>query len=48
LSKHKTIAAHFSLFSGTQFGKHWARVSERVHDSRPTLERNTRDRKEKE
>jgi len=23
LSKHKTFAAHFSLFSGTQFGKHW-------------------------
>ena len=22
LSKHKTFAAHFSLFSGTQFGKH--------------------------
>jgi len=21
-SKHKTFAAHFSLFSGTQFGKH--------------------------
>jgi len=22
LSKHKTFAAHFILFSGTQFGKH--------------------------
>jgi len=28
LSKHKTFAALFSLFSGTQFGKHWLRVSE--------------------
>jgi len=26
LSKHETFAAHFSLLSGTQFGKHCFRV----------------------
>jgi len=26
LSNHKTFAAHFSLFRGTQFGKHWIKV----------------------
>jgi len=39
LSKHKTFAAHFSLFSdtpvcrGTQFGKHWTRewLSKKQH-----------------
>jgi len=26
LSKYKTFVAHFTLFSGTQFGKHWVRA----------------------
>jgi len=31
LSKHKTFAARFSLFSGTQFGKHWFTVKSAKH-----------------
>jgi len=31
LSKHKTFSAHFSLFSGTQFGKHCLRLRQRPY-----------------
>jgi len=44
LSKHKTFAAHFSLFSSTQFAKHWARAwCPKILPTSGSLEKNTDD-----